>query len=193
MLKINLVTSNLGKVEEFRNYLDGKAIINHIRHEYRELRSDSLEDIAKDSAKRMAEHFKLPVVVEDSGLFIEALKGFPGTCSSYIHKRIGLNGIFKLMEGIENRKAFYKSAVAYCEPDKEPVSFLGDEEVKISTEIKGSFGFGHDPIVIPNGYEKTYGEMPEFTNIKKFRRDAVEKLYNYLKKNRDLSITHLTN
>src|SRR3989338_7635980 len=159
-MQINLITSNKGKVKELKAYLEPEIKINHIKKEYRELRSDNPEEIAKESAKRLAEELKIPVVVEDSGLFIEALNGFPGTCSAYIYKRIGLEGILKLMEGIKNRNATYKSAVAYCEPNKEPISFLGEEKLTITTEIKGTFGFGHDPIVIPEGYTQTFGETP---------------------------------
>jgi len=119
-------------------------------------------------------------VVEDSGLFIKALNEFPGTCSSYIHKRIGLKGILKLMENIEDRACSYKSAVAYCEPKKEPISFLGEEKGTVAEEIKGNNGFGHDPIFIPENGNKTYGETENCENLKRFRKIAVEKLKNYL-------------
>ncbi len=197
-MQINLVTSNLGKVKEFKEILGESVKINHIEMEYKELRSDNHEEIAKDAAKMLAEELKKAVVVEDSGLFIEALNDFPGTCSSYIHKRIGLRGILKLMNNVDNRTCYYKSAVAYCEPGKEPVSFLGEEKGIVSEEIKGSYGFGHDPIFIPRQLlvrgqqnsptrlpanppcDKTYGETENCETIKRFRRIAVEKLKEYL-------------
>ena len=181
-MQINLITSNLGKVKEFRAILGSDVRINHIKKEYKELRSDSSEEIARESAKRLAKEMQIPVVVEDSGLFIEALNDFPGTCSSYIHKRIGLKGILKLMENIEDRTCYYKSAVSYCEPGKEAVSFLGEEKGTIAEEIRGNNGFGHDPIFIPEGSEKTYGEMQNCEKLKRFRKRAVEKLKNYLLK-----------
>src|SRR3990167_9489656 len=92
-MQINLITSNHGKLKEFKIILGYKIKINHIKQEYKELRSDNPEEIEKESAKRLANELKKPVVVEDSGLFIKALNDFPGTCSSYIHKRIGLKGI----------------------------------------------------------------------------------------------------
>ena len=182
MIKINLVTSNLSKVEEFKVVIGTKAEIAHIYMRYKELKSDAPEDIAKDSAKMLVNEMKIPVVVEDSGLFIEALNGFPGTCSAYIHKRIGLNGILKLMEDVKDRTAYYKSAVAYCEPDKEPVAFLGEEIGDIAESVRGSYGFGHDPIFIPQGSHKTYGEMENAGYLKKFRRLAIENLMDYLEK-----------
>ena len=86
------------------------------------------------------------------------------------------------MEDIKNRECVYKSAVGYCEPGKGPVSFLGEEEGEVSEEIKGSYGFGHDPIFIPEGSEQTYGEMENVDAVKKFRRRALEKLKEYLNK-----------
>ena len=180
-MEINLVTSNLGKVKEFKIILGSEIKINHIELEYKELRSDDPEEIAKEAAKMLSEELKKPIVVEDSGLFIKALNDFPGTCSSYIHKRIGLKGIIKLMENVEERVCFYRSAVCYCEPGKEPVSFFGEEEGTVAKEIRGNNGFGHDPIFIPENSKKTYGEMENCEYLKRFRKIAVEKLKEYLK------------
>ncbi|MBI2101229.1 RdgB/HAM1 family non-canonical purine NTP pyrophosphatase [Candidatus Woesearchaeota archaeon] len=177
---INFVTSNINKVNEFRQILEPAIKVNHIKISYPELRSDNPEEIAGHSAEMLANKLKKVVVVEDSGLFIDALNGFPGTCSAYIHKRIGLKGIIKLMKGIKNRNCTYKSAVAYCEPNKKPASFLGEEKGKVAESVRGSFGFGHDPIFIPEGSNKTYGEMEDYKEVKKFRRRAVLKLRNCL-------------
>ena len=181
-MQINLVTSNLNKVREFKAILGNEVKVSHIRMEYRELRSDAPEEIAKESAKRLAEELKIPVVVEDSGLFIKALSDFPGTCSSYIHKRIGLNGILRLMEGIEDRTCYYRSAVAYCEPGKSPISFFGEEKGSIAKDVRGNHGFGHDSIFIPEESKKTYGEIKNCEDLKSFRKIAVEKLKGYLLK-----------
>ena len=181
-MKLYFVTHNKNKVREFKEIVKDEAIeIEHIDMEYPEMRSDNPEEIAKLSAKQLAEKLKKTVVVEDSGLFIKALNDFPGTSSAYIHKRIGLKGILKLMEGAEDRAALYKSAVGYCEPGKRQVSFLGSENGAIATEIRGNFGFGHDPIFIPEGSEQTYGEMENVEEIKKFRRRALLQLVKYLK------------
>jgi len=174
------VTSNINKVREFEEILGKK--IEHMNIDYKEMRSDSPEEIAKDAAKSMAEQLDKAVIVEDSGLFIEALKGFPGTCSAYIHKRIGLKGILTLMKGIENRNCSYKSAIGYCEPGGQPISFLGEEKGAIAEEIKGDNGFGHDPIFIPEDSDRTYGQTEEAEKHKKFRRNAVIKLKEFLEK-----------
>jgi len=179
---INFVTSNLGKLREFKHIIEPEIKVNHIKLSYLEIRSDNPEEIARMSAEMLANKLKKAVVVEDSGLFIKALNDFPGTCSAYIHKRIGLKGIIKLMEGIKDRTCFYRSAVAYCEPRKEPISFLGEEKGKVAESIRGNFGFGHDPIFVPGGSGKTYGEMENIEEVKKFRRRAAVMLRDYLLK-----------
>jgi len=179
-LTINFATSNSGKVREFKQILEPEIKVNHIKISYPEIRSDDSEEIARHSAKELAERFKKNIVVEDSGLFIKALNDFPGTYSATVHKKIGLEGILKLMKNVKNRECEYKSAAAYCKPGKKPISFLGVEKGKIAESARGNFGFGHDPIFIPEGSSKTYGEIKNVEDIKKFRRMAVLKLRDYL-------------
>jgi XTP/dITP diphosphohydrolase len=179
---LNFVTSNPSKVKVFRQILEPEIKVNHIKLSYPELRSDNPEEIARTSAEMLAKKLKKAIIVEDSGLFIKALNDFPGTCSAYVHKRIGLKGIIKLMEGVKDRQGTYKSAVAYCEPSKKAISFLGEEKGNVAENIRGSYGFGHDPIFIPKGSNKTYGEMKNCEKIMKFRRRAVLKLRAYLLK-----------
>ena len=179
-MEINLVTSNKGKVAEFRHILEPQIKVKHVAMQYLELRADSNEEIAAESARRLAEQLKMPVVVEDSGLFINALNGFPGVCSAYIHKRIGLQGILKLLQGIADRSAYYYSAVAYAKPGESPMIFTGKEEGSIADEVRGSFGFGHDPFFVPANESRTYGEMPDVLDRKKFRAIAITKLKGFL-------------
>jgi len=177
-MHLTLITSNDGKFKDLKKYLEPEITVERISTPYLEMRSDDPKEITKLAAKQNAEKLNKPVIVEDSGLFIKGLNDFPGTCSAYIHKRIGLKGILRLMEGIEDRTCSYKSAVGYCEPGKEPLSFFGEEKGKIATEEKGSHGFGHDPIFIPDNSDKSYGELGE--EFKKFRRFSVNKLKEYL-------------
>ena len=181
-MRLFFVTCNKGKVKEFKQILEPKVKVEQIAIDYPELRSDDPEEIAKLAAKQLADILKKEVVVEDSGLFIKALNDFPGTNSAYIHKRIGLKGILKLMKGVKDRTAHYRSAVGYCKPGKKLISFLGVEKGKIAQKIRGKYGFGHDPIFIPEASRKTYGEMKNTEEVKKFRREAVLKLMNFLKK-----------
>lgn len=175
-MKITFVTHNKNKVREFKEILEPQIQVEQLDYDYPEIRDDDPVEIARHGAKLCAEKFNKTVVVEDSGLFINALKGFPGVCSAYIHKRIGLSGLLKLMEGIKDRGCIYKSAVAICSPAKLPKAFLGSENGTIAESVRGLHGFGHDPIFIPQGSELTYGEMRDAEKQKRFRRRAVEQL-----------------
>lgn len=176
-----LITHNDRKIEEFRAVLKGSGVAFEImKLEYPELRSDDPCEIARTAAKALCERMKKPVVVEDSGLFIEALKDFPGTCTKYVYKRIGNAGILRLMKGVKNRRCWYKSAVGYCEPGKEPVCFLGSEEGKIAAKERGKNGWGQDPIFVPKGESRTYGELRKKGGVNLFRKEAIEKLKDYL-------------
>lgn len=181
-MHINFVTHNLGKVKEARIALEPEIKVIHVNLEYDEIQHDDVVHIAKVSAEQVSQLLKKPIVVDDSGLFIDALNGFPGAFSSTIHKQIGLAGILKLMEGADNRNVSYKAAVAYCEPGKKAVVFLGEEKGTLSTEILGSEGFGHDPIFIPEGEKRTYGEIEGCEKLKKFRKAAFLQLKRHLQK-----------
>ena len=181
MPSFTLITGNDAKINDFQNSLNGPGLdFEIVKGEKPELRSDDPCEIAKTAAKALCERLKKPVVVEDSGLFIEALNDYPGTCTAYIFKRVGLDGILKLMKGISNRKAAYKSAVGYCEPGKEPLCFYGEEEGRIAEKIRGKGGWGHDPIFIPKGKAKTYGETKKPGDVNLFRRRAIEKLKEHM-------------
>ncbi|MDA1196566.1 MAG: RdgB/HAM1 family non-canonical purine NTP pyrophosphatase [Nanoarchaeota archaeon] len=180
-MKISFITSNKHKVAEFEAVLKGIAELEHIEIDYPEMRSDDSGEISKVAAKQLADTLKKTIIVEDSGMFIDALKGFPGTCSAYIHPRIGLKGILKLLDTEEKRGAEYISAIGYCEPGEDPKVFVGSERGTIALKERGEHGFGHDPIFIPEGQEKTYAEMENIKDVKKFRRIAIEKLVAFLK------------
>ena len=176
-----LITGNEQKIREFEVVLQGSGIrFEILRAEKPELRSDDPCEIVKVAAKTFSERLKKAVVVEDSGLFIDALKDFPGTCTKYVYKRVGNLGILKLMNGVKNRRCFYKSAVGYCEPEKEPICFLGEEGGRIADRERGKSGWGQDRIFIPKGKSRTYAETRKPGSINEFRKRAIEKLKDYL-------------
>ncbi len=178
---INLVTHNLNKVKEFRRILEPEIKVNHLDRSYPELREESTEEIARSSARRLSKEFNIPVVVEDSGFFIEAFSGFPGICTAFVHRHIGIKGILRLMEGVKERGCSYISVIAYCEPGGEPVSFRGVEKGEVAEEARGSGGWGQDPIFIPEGKDKTYGQLREKEELPNaFRYEAIKKLKRFL-------------
>lgn len=181
-MPICLATHNLNKVTEFKRVLEPAVIIEHLDIEYPELRSDDPEEVVRVAALALSRKLDRPVLVEDSGLFIDALAGFPGTCTAYVFSRIGNAGILKLMKGVRDRRCWYKSAVGYCEPGGEPKSFLGVEEGSIAQAVRGKHGWGQDPIFIPKGSRKTYGECRKPGDVNVFRHKALSLLKAFLAK-----------
>ncbi len=123
-----------------------------------EIQDERVENVALYAAKTAYKKLKRTFVVEDDGLFIKALNNFPGPYTAYALKSIGIKGILKLMKNIENREAYFQSAVVLQLSGR---FFLFTKKVNgmISLTPKGNAGFGFDPIFIPSGYEKTYAEM----------------------------------
>lgn len=158
---IFFATGNINKFNEARRILAEYNIsVAMIRVKIMEVQDDEIENIAITSALDAMRRINLPVIVEDAGLFIDALDGFPGPYSSYVYRKIGLSGILKLLEGIENRRARFKSIVAFSDPKGELRCFHGVVEGKIAKEARGYGGFGFDPIFEPyDEHGKTFGEM----------------------------------
>ncbi len=171
------ITSNEGKYREVSEMARKYGVeIEWMRMKYLEPQGSDLEEIARLSALMLAEKIDGKFFIEDSGLFIEAMKGFPGPYSSYVFKTIGNEGILKLMEGVENRKAYFKAVVAYYD-GKEVHTFTGIVEGEISREMRGSEGFGYDPIFLYQG--KTFAEMKtEEKNKVSHRKRAFEKFFS---------------
>lgn len=180
-------TNNLNKVREAELVLSRfgvslKAVaVNKI-----EIQSNSLREIAIYAAKSAYKAIRRPIIVEDSGLFIDALNGFPGPYSSYVYKTIGLNGILKLLDGVLNRRARFEAVVALAINECEVYVFEGYVEGYISSEIRGSSGFGFDPIFIPSGCNETFGEMGIVKKTSySHRGKAFRELGIWLTNNRD--------
>ncbi|MCR3883007.1 XTP/dITP diphosphatase [Methanotrichaceae archaeon M04Ac] len=151
---IYFVTGNRGKFEEAQEIL-GEVEQRNIG--YVEIQADTLEEVAAFGIREVAEKLASPAMIEDAGLFINGLKGFPGVYSAYVFDTIGNDGVLRLMEGIEDRRAAFRSVVAYAEAGGEPVVFAGELEGEIATEPRGSGGFGYDPIFEVGN--KTIAEM----------------------------------
>jgi XTP/dITP diphosphohydrolase len=180
-------TGNIHKFHEARSILTGLDIaVGMLKMKDVEIQSDSLAEIAQASARDVFKRSGLPVIVEDAGLFVDALKGFPGPYAAYAYKTVGNKGLLKLMAGAENRKARFQSAIAYCESEKAPVVFEGEAEGEITVAERvgnGKSGFGFDPVFKPDGSTKTFAEMTlEEKNRYSHRAKAVRKFAEWYKK-----------
>ena len=155
-----LATSNRGKLAEAREVLAGFGIaVKQFDGKGIEIQADKTSEVAAFSSRGAAISAGSPVLVEDAGLFIHALGGFPGPYSAYVFKTVGLDGVLSLLRGRTPRKARFVSSLAYCKPGGEPVVFEGLVQGEITRSPRGSMGFGFDPIFLPAGGRRTFGEL----------------------------------
>jgi len=181
-------TGNIHKFHEAASILTGLDIaVGMLRVKDTEIQSDSLVEIAQASVRDVFKRCSLPVIVEDAGLFINALKGFPGPYAAYAYKTIGNKGLLKLMENVKNRKAQFRSAIVYCDSKAEvPIVFKGEANGEITVAERsgsGKSGFGFDPIFQPDGSAKTFAEMTlEEKNGFSHRAKAVRNFAEWYKK-----------
>jgi XTP/dITP diphosphohydrolase len=181
-LTLIFVTGNPHKFEEAREIAERQDITIARRVvPYVEIQAEKLEDIVKPGVQQACALLRKPCFIEDAGLFVDALNGFPGPYSKFVFLTIGNEGLLKLMKGETNRRAEFKSAVGYCAPGEKPKVFTGSAVGNISTAPRGSYGFGYDPIFIPNGGGgRTFAEM-RIKDKNKFshRGKALEKFFKW--------------
>jgi XTP/dITP diphosphohydrolase len=175
------VTQNAHKYQEARRTLERFGIkIRLLDSPKTEIQSTNLDQIAKFAAEEAAKKHNRTVVVEDSGLFISALNGFPGPYSSYVHATIGVEGLLRLMHPQKRREAYFQASLALASPRNSCVEFAGKVNGTISHKSAGTKGFGFDPIFIPNGSRKTFAQVgSEFKDKYSHRATAFRKLALY--------------
>jgi len=154
------VTSNNGKFREISHQMAQHGYeLEHIKTPYPEIQAESLEITIIPGLQWCLSKFGRPVMIDDSGLFVDALKGFPGVYSSYVFKTVGCDGILSLMTGVENRSARFECCIGFISPGRDPFIAKAVAKGSISRSKEGAGGFGYDPIFIPEGYSKTYAEI----------------------------------
>ncbi len=160
---LRVVTHNEGKAREFAHALRGLpwTVVREDR-EYQEVQADTLDEVAVASARWLLDEGAVPppFVLEDAGLFVDGLSGFPGVYSAYVYRTVGCAGLLRLMEGREDRSARFESRVALAMADGTVEVVAGTCHGRLSTEERGSGGFGFDPVFVPEGEVRTFAEMP---------------------------------
>jgi XTP/dITP diphosphohydrolase len=183
-------TGNINKFNEARSILSTYGFAAALlRVKDWEIQSDNLKEIAQISVINAFKQSNLPIFVEDAGLFIDALGGFPGPYAAYVYKTIHNSGIVRLMEGVKNRRAKFQSVIAYCDKTLcEPRCFEGESNGEITLterKQKGKAAFGFDPIFQPAGSSKSFAEMIiEEKNGFSHRAKAIRKFAEWYKNTR---------
>ncbi|ELY47511.1 XTP/dITP diphosphatase [Natronorubrum sulfidifaciens] len=156
-MAIRFVTGNEGKVREAREYLADIEPIEQISYDYTEIQSDSLAEIAAHGAREAFDEAggEQPVLVDDAGLFVDALGGFPGPYSAYVEDTVGVERLWRLAREEENRRAHFTTVLAYA--DETGTETFEGSVAGTLVAPRGEGGFGYDPIFEYNG--QTMAEM----------------------------------
>jgi len=169
------VTSNEGKFEEARSILDVELQRKGL--EIEEMQAVEIEKVVRHKVNEAYERVEEPVIVEDTGLFIEDWNGLPGALTKFFLEKLGNEKICQILD--EERKSSAETCVAYKDKENTKI-FKGVVKGKIAEEPKGE-GFGWDPIFVPKGHERTFGEMTtEEKNRLSMRNKALSKVRAYL-------------
>ena len=169
------VSSNYHKYQEAKKILHSFGIrLGFFKYDLEEIQSSSLNEIASKKAIQAFQKCKKPIIVEDDGLFIDSLYGFPGPYSSYVFKTVGNKGILQLLK--QNRKAKFVSIISFCD-DKNSKSFEAKIDGSISKTQNGK-GWGYDSIFMPKNLNKTFAELANKNKLS-HRYKALKKFSNW--------------
>ena len=189
--KFVFATNNAHKLEEVTAILGNKIELLSMKdincHADIPETADTLEGNALLKARYIFENYQLDCFADDTGLEVEALNGAPGVYSARYagdahNSEANRKKLLQDMEGIENRKAQFRTVFALIINGKEHL-FEGFVKGEITKHRHGTSGFGYDPVFIPEGYTQTYAEMGnELKNKISHRALATNKLCNFLSK-----------
>jgi XTP/dITP diphosphohydrolase len=179
-MDLTFVSTNAGKFQEVRAILAGYSVrVRWSHHELPEIQSDRLETVVEAKLKAAA-RLGRRVLVEDSGLFIPSLGGFPGVYSAYVLHTIGLGGVLRLLRGRPRHAVFRTVAGLSLGPRR--WMRAGQVRGRIATRPQGTHGFGYDPIFIADGGTRTFGELdPTEKNRQSHRAQAIHRIGRLLR------------
>ncbi|MES2154827.1 MAG: non-canonical purine NTP pyrophosphatase [bacterium] len=172
-MRLTFVTTNAGKVAEMTLLLApiGVEVVQDARG-YPELQASTLDQVTEAGADHLlASGVRPPFILEDSGLFVAALRGFPGVYSRHALDTIGVPGLLRLMAGIapKDRVASFNADILLVERDEAGLHrrhFAGACRGFVATAAAGGGGFGFDPVfrpLVPPGSQgdgRTFAEVP---------------------------------
>ncbi|MDE1869542.1 MAG: RdgB/HAM1 family non-canonical purine NTP pyrophosphatase [Candidatus Micrarchaeota archaeon] len=172
------VTSNKHKLREAEQILGRK--IKHVALELDELQSLQVSDIVKSKAESAYKIVKKPVVVDDTGVYIKSLNGFPGAFVKWVLMAGGNEIICRLPKSGQSREAYAEVCICLYDGRQHHV-FSGKVHGNIAKRPMGNEKFHWDPIFIPRGYRISFAQMSDAEkNRISHRGKAFRKLKKFL-------------
>lgn len=190
-MKLVFATHNQNKFNEVKEllppYIELASLTDIDCHDEIPETAKTLEGNAQLKADFVTQNYGLPCFADDTGLLVDALNGEPGVYSArYAGEQKNaddnMNKLLLALKAGVARTARFKTVIA-LNLKKENILFTGIAEGKITTTKSGQKGFGYDPIFQPNGYNKTFAELPlALKNEISHRGKAIQQLVAFLNK-----------
>ena len=178
-MELTFITGNAAKAGQLGRHLDHP--VAHQKLDLAEIQSLDLREIIEHKTKEAYKQIGGVVLVEDTSLTFKALGRLPGPLIKWFLTELDNTGLVKLLDGYNDRSAVAEVCFGLYD-GKELKIFEGEARGTIAPVPKGERGFGWDPVFIPEGHDRTWGEMdPEEQKETSMRRIALKKLEAYLK------------
>ena len=175
-MTIYFVTGNKSKLREIESILELK--LEHIDLDLDEIQAVEVKKVVEHKTRQAFKKIKKPVLTEDTGLYFEEWGGLPGALVKWFDKTLGYKKICQLLG--TNRQAQAQTVIGYFD-GKRYKDFVGEIKGSIAQNPRGKYGFGWDPIFIPQGYKKTFAQMTlKEKNKISMRKIAAAKLKKFL-------------
>lgn len=173
-MTIVFATNNNHKLSEIQDILGSTIEVKSLKdigcHVDIPETGTTLEENAQIKANYVWDNFQTIVFADDTGLEIDALNGEPGVYSARYaggeghDSEANIQKVLANLQGVENRKARFRTVIAFIYKDKKTGNkttklIEGIVDGSIITEKRGEAGFGYDAIFVPEGYDKTFGEL----------------------------------
>ena len=182
-MKAIFVTTNEHKRREVQQILG--VALGRANLDLPEIQAIDPAEVAAEKARAAREALgdtDLPVLVEDSGLMVDAWGGFPGALTKWLMQSVGNEGLLRMLDPGEDRSARAVCVVALAEADGKLQMFRGEVRGTVAESPRGEGGFGYDPVFVPGWSSLTYAQMGEGKNTDSHRARAFRAVREWLER-----------
>lgn len=179
-MTIYFVSGNKHKIKEINKVvkINNIEIVGH-HMPLTEIQSTDIEKIAKDKALKAFKKIRKPLIVEQTGLYIEDFGGLPGGLTQPMWDALHAEKFCDFFGTRSNTKAKAVTVVAYCD-GKKIHTFRGEIRGNIVRKPRGKRAFQWDCVFQPKGSNQTFAEMGKKKNKVSMRMQALKKLKSFL-------------
>ncbi|NNG70494.1 non-canonical purine NTP pyrophosphatase [Rhizobium laguerreae] len=179
-MRLRFMSRNEFKIQEVRSILEKSGVeIVPVDSKIEEIQTDDVEKLVKDKCIKAFQKIGRPLFVEHTGLYINALNGFPAGLTQVFWDTLEADRVSDIFGKMADTAVMAKTRIGYCD-GKKVIQFEGRISGKIAPEPRGNRAFQWDCIFIPDGYGETFAELGDKKNQISMRKLALEEFGAYL-------------